>query len=190
MKCDFSHGAVHFQKPMPLLPSRVALGSQWDCRKWGLHRSGTLSQLHFHLVSLEIQFPVNEFLEFHSSPLRSSCMTQFCLMLHSLASVATVQDAHVFFDCSLPFCWGVSFFSVLIRRLWSLQGKWCFALNLPSWLRTISSQVIYRRYIMLSATYVTVSTVLTVARHDIMNIVNYPGKHLFMSIFTLTSRLG
>lgn len=190
MKCDFSHGAVHFQKPMPLLPSRVALGSQWDCRKWGSHRSGTFSQLHFHLVSLEIQFPVNEFLEFHSSPLRSSCMTQFFLMLHSLPSIATVHDVHVFFDCSHPFCWGVSFFQSSYKTVVVTAGKMVLCFKPPTVTQDYcSSQVIYRRYIMLSATYMTVSTVLTVARHNIVNIDNYPGKHLFMYIFTLTCRL-
>lgn len=106
--------------------------SQWGCRKWGLHRSGTLSQLHFHLVSLEIQFPANDFFEFHSSPLRCSCMTHFCLKKHSLLlCIATAHNVHAY---SWTEVW--SFQATRLDRQGHCRGKWSFVFKLPWWSRT------------------------------------------------------
>lgn len=98
MKCLFLHCAIHFHKPCIYYPhvSPLCLGGVVE--KWGSHRSGTLSQLRFHLVSLEIQFPVNDFLEFHSGPLRCSGMTHFCLEAQHrlLLIVTTVHIVHAY----------------------------------------------------------------------------------------------
>lgn len=68
---------------MVLFVSRSAAFTAPLCRLVGVVECGAraLSQLHFHLVSLEIQFPANGFSEFHSRPFRSSRLTHFCVEL-------------------------------------------------------------------------------------------------------------